>query len=99
MEEPRSRNGSTFLPWADPVAWQEGLQSANKYLGLGVQLAGSMVIWVLGGYFLDRWLETTPWLTIVGGVVGMVAFFYQLMRLVKNLERDEVARKEHDQEV
>lgn len=78
------------------MAWQEGLQSANKYMGLGVQLAGTMVVWVLGGYFLDRWLETTPWLTVAGGVVGMVAFFFQLMRLVKNLEQDDAERHEHD---
>ena len=57
-----------------------------------------MVVWVLGGYFLDRWLETTPWLTIVGGVVGMVAFFFQLLRLVKNLEQDETDRKAHDRD-
>lgn len=67
------------------------MKDAGPYLGLGVQLAGTMIVWVLGGWLLDRWLETTPWLTLVGGGIGMVAFFFQMMRLLakmKHLEDD-----------
>ena len=44
-----------------------------------------MLVYVLIGYLLDRWLDTEPWFILVGSVVGMVAFFVQLVRLSKRL--------------
>ncbi len=64
------------------------MKDAGPYLGLGVQLAGTMVVWVLAGWLLDRWLDTTPWLTIAGGGIGMVAFFFQMMRLLAKMNND-----------
>lgn len=63
------------------------MKDAGPYLGLGVQLAGTMIVWVLVGWLLDRWLETTPWLTVAGGGVGMVAFFFQMMRLLAKMKQ------------
>jgi ATP synthase protein I len=73
--------------------WQADLQSSSSFLTIGVQLAGSMLVYIFIGYFLDRWLETEPWFLIAGSVVGMVAFFYQLYKLVKRLEADSRNRK------
>ena len=44
-----------------------------------------MLVYIFIGYFLDRWLDTTPWLMIVGSIIGMIAFFVQLYRLVQRL--------------
>ena len=44
-----------------------------------------MLVYIFIGYFLDRWLDTTPWLMIVGSVVGMIAFYVQLYKLVQRL--------------
>jgi len=44
-----------------------------------------MLAYIFIGYFLDRWLDTTPWLLIAGAITGMFAFFIQLVRLVKRL--------------
>ena len=42
---------------------------------------------LFGGYFagalLDRWLGTAPWLTIVGLLLGGVAGFVELFRLLR----------------
>ncbi len=73
--------------------WQADLQASSSFLTIGVQLAGSMLVYIFIGYLLDRWLDTTPWLLIVGAVVGMVAFFFQLFKLVKRLEADAKSRK------
>ncbi len=54
-------------------------------MGLGFQLAGTMLFYVLAGYLLDRWLETEPWLLIAGAVVGMIAFLFQIIRLTRRL--------------
>jgi len=66
-------------------SWQDNLHDASPYLTLGIQLAGTMVIYVLAGYFLDRIFETEPILLIVGAVLGMIAFFVQVVRLSKRL--------------
>lgn len=61
------------------------MREASPYVGLGMQIAGSMVMFVGGGYLLDKWLDTTPWLTIVGAFLGMAAIFIQLVRVSKTL--------------
>ena len=53
-----------------------------------------MLVYIFIGYFLDRWLDTTPWFLIAGALVGMVAFFVQLFKLVKRLEADSKRAKE-----
>lgn len=52
-----------------------------------MQLALAMAFFSGGGYLLDRWLGSTPWLTVVGGVVGMVAVFVQVIRVSKELDQ------------
>jgi len=51
-------------------------RKAGPYLDASWQLAGSVALWVLIGYFLDRWLHTAPWLLVVGAVFGMALGFY-----------------------
>lgn len=34
------------------------------------------------GYFLDKWLKTTPWLLIIFIVIGMVAGVYEAIRMI-----------------
>jgi F0F1-type ATP synthase assembly protein I len=34
------------------------------------------------GYRLDLWLETSPWLMVVGALAGMALSFYGLFRRV-----------------
>ena len=78
--------------------WQSGLKDASPYLTIGIQLAGSMLFYVAVGYFLDKWLGTTPWLLVAGSVVGMAAFFFQLMRIVKDVEeREDLDESESDE--
>ena len=57
-------------------------------------MALTMVFFVAGGYFLDRWLGTEPWLLLVGAVLGMTSVFVHLFRLVAQLnEKSEARRK------
>lgn len=67
--------------------WRVGLREASPYLGLGMQLAGAMVLFTGIGYFLDEWLGTLPWLTVAGAFVGMAAVFIQIVRVSKELGR------------
>lgn len=37
------------------------------------------------GWALDRWLGTSPWLLVVGIVLGAIVGFYQFIRLTSKL--------------
>lgn len=67
--------------------WGASVREAGPYLGLGMQLAFTIVAFTLGGYFLDRRFDTLPWLTIVGAIVGLVLLFAQLYRTVLDISR------------
>jgi ATP synthase protein I len=84
-------------PGGRKISWQSDLGRSSSFLGFGVQLAGTMLFYVVAGYLLDRWLGTEPWLIIAGAVLGMVAFFIQLSRIARRLSEDsERRRKEHE---
>lgn len=61
----------------------ESLHEAGPYLTLGLELGLTMVIWMVAGYLLDQWLETLPWLTMTGVLIGIVSVAIQLTRAVK----------------
>ena len=69
-----------------------GGKSTWKALGelssIGIALVLSTVIGLAGGYYADRWLGTTPWLTLIGLVLGIVAGFVNLFRSIKAAERE-----------
>ena len=70
------------------TSWQESLRDVYPYLGLGMQVGLSLVFFVGIGYLLDRWLGTLPWLLLVCALVGMVAVFYQVVRVSKQLGKE-----------
>ncbi len=49
---------------------------------LVANIAGGLVV----GYFLDRWLNTAPWLLIIGTVLGTVGAFTSLYRIMSRLD-------------
>jgi ATP synthase protein I len=70
----------------------KGEDNAWKALGelstIGLALVLSTVIGLAGGYYLDRWLGSSPWLTLIGLVLGIAAGFVNLFRSVKRAERN-----------
>jgi ATP synthase protein I len=69
-----------------------GEQSAWKALAdlgsVGLTLVLATVIGLAGGYYLDRWLGTKPWLMLIGLAFGIAAGFVNLFRSVSRAERD-----------
>ena len=69
--------------------------SANKYMGLGLQFGGAIVLFLFAGQWLDRKLGTAPWLLIAGVFVGASAGFYSMYKRVMNdLEREKQAKQQ-----
>ncbi|PYM76278.1 MAG: hypothetical protein DME03_09270, partial [Candidatus Rokuibacteriota bacterium] len=55
---------------------------------IGFALVVATVVGLAGGYWLDRWLGTAPWLMLIGLGFGIAAGFVNLFRSVKRAERE-----------
>ena len=53
-----------------------------RYGNLGIEMFASVLIGAFGGYGLDYLFHTKPWLMIAGFVLGSVAGFRALFRLI-----------------
>jgi F0F1-type ATP synthase assembly protein I len=53
-----------------------------KYLGLGTQLAGTVAVMVLLGYWLDSKFDLKPVLTIIFSFLGIIVGMYQFIKTV-----------------
>ena len=64
-------------------------QNVNRRSGLAYAAALALFFSVLTffglGWFLDRWLGTSPWMVVAGIVLGAVAGFYEFYRLISKL--------------
>lgn len=69
------------------------LREYGKYLQFGIQLALTMVVPVLVGFWLDDRLGTFPWLLITGVVFGMLSAGWTIYKLVYELELEDKKRK------
>jgi ATP synthase protein I len=47
---------------------------------VGLTLVISTVLGLWGGYVLDRWLGSSPWLMLVGLLLGIASGFINLFR-------------------
>ncbi|MHB8881983.1 MAG: AtpZ/AtpI family protein [Thermodesulfovibrionales bacterium] len=53
-------------------AWSVGLGLViSTFVGLGI------------GYWLDRWLNTSPWLTIIFLILGIISGFRDLLKMAR----------------
>jgi len=54
----------------------EVIRAVGKYMDIGFIFVVAIGGGALGGYWLDAWLGTTPWLFLVGALLGIAAGFY-----------------------
>lgn len=57
---------------------REILRVSGRYMGHGLTLALSVLLFLAGGAWVDSKLGTTPVLLVVGAFVGAAAGFYSL---------------------
>ena len=58
---------------------------ALRLLGLGWYVAACIVVGAVGGIYLDRFSGLTPLFTLLGVLLGTVAAFYGLFKMVRPL--------------
>jgi len=65
------------------------LKQLARLSTIGVTLVAATAIGLAIGYGLDRWLGTSPWLTLTFTLLGIVAGFINLFRDVGLMRREQ----------
>jgi F0F1-type ATP synthase assembly protein I len=60
----------------------EGYRKASPYIAASTSLVAAVGVFTGLGIWLDRKLETSPWLTLVGVVFGMTGGFISFFKTV-----------------
>ena len=65
-----------------PTKGDPFIMAYGIYGAIGFQLATAVIGGLLFGGWLDKKWGTTPWLTLVGLILGSIGGFYNLIRIV-----------------
>ncbi|MFI5338498.1 MAG: AtpZ/AtpI family protein [Candidatus Methylomirabilales bacterium] len=65
------------------------LKQLARLSTIGVTLVAATAIGLAIGYGLDRWLGTSPWLTLTFTLLGIAAGFVNLFRDVGLMRREQ----------
>ena len=71
---------STGLPETSQAKPQPKQASPWTYAGMGVQFAGTAVVFAVMGYYLDQHMHWSPWGTIVCTMIGLIGGFYLMIK-------------------
>jgi ATP synthase protein I len=64
-----------------PIAnFNDSYRQVAPYLGLGTQLAATLTILTLAGFYLDKHFETKPLFTLIGAFFGASAGLYNFIK-------------------
>jgi F0F1-type ATP synthase assembly protein I len=53
--------------------------------GLGAEIAAAVVVGIAAGYYLDRWLDSSPWCLVAGTLLGCVMAIYHFLKRVSSV--------------
>jgi ATP synthase protein I len=84
---PKPRKMTPDPPERPKAALSDTVRDTAPYVGLGSSLAGSLLVCIWGGRWLDRRLGTDPAFTLVGAGVGLLAAFYHFYRMYLTFTR------------
>jgi len=70
-----------------PKKFLETYREVGPYLGLGTQLAATIILMFFLGRWLDQKFETDPILTIIFSFFGGFAGVYNFIRTVLNMNK------------
>jgi F0F1-type ATP synthase assembly protein I len=60
----------------------EGYRKASPYIAASTSLVAAVGVFTGLGIWLDRKLETSPWLTLLGVIIGMTGGFISFFKTV-----------------
>jgi F0F1-type ATP synthase assembly protein I len=63
---------------------RSGLDTLEQSMSVGYGATAAILLFSVGGYALDRWLGTAPWLFIVGVIAGLSITFFGFGGLIQS---------------
>ena len=82
------------MPEKSEPQFKKVFNKVSRYSTVGLELGFSIAIGVAAGYYLDQWLDTSPWLTIFLLLCGVAAGFKRIYQALKSLEREQELEEE-----
>jgi ATP synthase protein I len=92
-EKPMTAKRPDSEPGPENDSSDRGLMPMWRLSSIGIEMGVAVLIGYLMGHFLDKWLGTNPWLTVVFVVLGVVAGFKGMIAAAKDATAD-AKRKE-----
>lgn len=79
-------------------AWSLGARDAwagmDQASVMGAELMSAILTWSVLGWLADRWLNTGPWLLVVGALLGNAAGLYLVWLRSERMDRREREARE-----
>jgi len=72
-----------FFKGLDKEYWNSLLKASL----IGIHLVTTSIVGLAAGYFLDKWLGTTPWLTMILFFLGLIGGFQNMFREVRSINK------------
>ncbi len=72
---------------------REVVKSLISYSSLGLEMGLCVAIGIGIGYFLDRFFHTSPYLTIIFMIFGIIAAMKTIYQLLKKIEKENERNK------
>lgn len=70
---------------------------AGEFMGVGVQFAGAILLFLFVGRWLDERLGTSPWMVMLGVFVGFGLGFFSMYRQMVIMPRERERRRHEEQ--
>lgn len=68
------------------------------YSGLGVQIAATILVFLFGGLWLDKYFETKFVFTLVCVFLGFTGVFYKIFIVLKELDKKDDKKQDKKQD-
>ncbi len=70
-----------------PSSLGQAYRSVGPYLTLGIQLIVTILLCLFAGHWADGKFDTSPLLTLIGGLIGIAAGFYHFFKVILKMDR------------
>jgi len=77
----RSRQGPGKFLGDSFIYFQKIVQQAGPSAGASYTLIAAILLFGLGGYFIDKKYATDPWFLLGGILLGLIIGFYELAKV------------------